>query len=327
MKIKTLSSFSMAAAYRFSGSRDGRLGTIPDHSAPQRSDTSAPPSASAPSGNVEQKPASAPTAAAVPDRAQSYYHSALAHIYEEQAIASGRPEYMRHAVEEYKTALSADPNSPQLNDELADLYFRTGQVREAESTASGLLKSSPNDIDAHRLLGRIYLRQLSEARNAVSSASPTGNTLDQAIAEFEKIVSLDPKSVEDRMVLGQLYTVKHQNEKAEAQFKAARDIDPDSEEVILNLSRLYAENGDLAHSAKVIESVAASERTPKMEFALGAVYDQLKRPKDAIDAYKRAADLDPDDIAHHGGTCPSTAQRQPARCSSQRISADLGSRS
>ena len=43
------------------------------------------------------------------DRSQAYFHSALAHIYEEQAIASGRPEYMRHAVEEYKTALSADP--------------------------------------------------------------------------------------------------------------------------------------------------------------------------------------------------------------------------
>ena len=142
---------------------------------------------------------------------------------------------------------------------------------------------------------------LSEAQNAVSSASPNGNTLDQAIAEFEKIVSLDPKSVEDRMVLGQLYTVKHQNEKAEEQFKAAQDIDPDSEEVVLNLSRLYAENGDLAHAAKVIESVApVSDRTPKMEFALGAVYDQLKRPKDAIDAYKRAADLDPDDVQTMG---------------------------
>jgi tetratricopeptide (TPR) repeat protein len=248
----------------------------------------------------DQKPGSASPTSPGTDRAQSYFHSALAHIYEEQAIASGRPEYMRHAVEEYKTALNADPGSPELNDELADLYFRTGQVRDAESTARGLLKSSPNDIDAHRLLGRIYLRQLSEAQNAVSSSSPNGNTLDQAIGEFEKIVSLDPKSVEDRMVLGQLYTVKHQNEKAEAQFKAARDIDPDSEEVVLNLSRLYAENGDLAHSAKVIESVAVSERTPKMEFALGAVYDQLKRPKDAIEAYKRAADLDPEDVHSMG---------------------------
>ena len=38
---------------------------------------------------------------ASPARAQSYYHAALAEIYEEQAIATGRPEFMRHAVEEY----------------------------------------------------------------------------------------------------------------------------------------------------------------------------------------------------------------------------------
>lgn len=244
----------------------------------------------------QQKPASATSQAPAPDRAQAYYHSALAHIYEEDAISSGRPEFMRHAVEEYKTALSGDPNSPELNDELADLYFRTGQVREAEATARGLLKTSPNDIEAHRLLGRLYLRQLSEAQNSVSSSSPNGNALDQAINEFQKIVGLDPKSIEDRMVLGQLYTVHHQNEKAEEQFKAARDLDPDSEEVVLNLSRLYAENNDIEHAAKIIESVPQSERTPKMEFALGAVYDQLKRPKDAIAAYRRAADLDSEDV-------------------------------
>jgi tetratricopeptide (TPR) repeat protein len=254
-----------------------------------------PPSSS--SAAPDTKPAVRPpnAAAPAPARAQSYYHAALAEIYEEQAIATGRPEFMRHAVEEYKTALSADPTSPQLNDELADLYFRTGQVHEAEATARGLLKTSPDDIDAHRLLGRLYLRQLSDAQNAVSSSSPSGNTLDQAISEFQKIVTLDPKSVEDRMVLGQLFTVKHQNEKAEEQFKAAQDIDPDSEEVVLNLSRLYAENGDMPHAAKVIEAVPESERTPKMEFALGGVYDQLKRPKDAVASYKRAADMDPED--------------------------------
>ena len=33
-----------------------------------------------------------------------------------------------------------------------------------------------------------------------------------------------------------------------------------------------------------------------MEFTLGATYDQLKRPKDAIAAYKRAAELEPGDV-------------------------------
>jgi tetratricopeptide (TPR) repeat protein len=240
-------------------------------------------------------PAEAAPSASSPDRAQAYYHLALANTYEEDAATLGRPELVTQAIEEYKLALNADPGSPQLNDGLADLYFRTGHVHLAEATARGLLKGSPNDIEAHKLLGKVYLRQLSDASNAVSSASPSGNVLDLAIAEFEKIVALQPKSVEDRMVLGQLYTVKHDGKKAEEEFKTAQAIEPDSEEVVLNLTRLYAESGDIAHAAKVIEAVPVADRSPKMEFALGAAYDQLKQPKDAIAAYQRAADMDPGD--------------------------------
>ncbi|MGA7108163.1 MAG: tetratricopeptide repeat protein [Terracidiphilus sp.] len=261
---------------------------------------------------VQTSPAAAPQSAAPAkpgadavsqssNRAKAYYHAALADIYEEEAANSGQPEYVTHAIEEYKDALNADPGSSQLSDALADLYFRTpGHLHDAELTARGLLKTSPNDVDAHKLLGRIYLRQLSEAQNSVSSSSPSGNVLDQAIAEYEKIVSLEPKDVEDRMVLGQLYTVKHEPQKAEEQFKTAQAIEPDSEDVVLNLARLYAESGDIEHAAKVVEAVPESDRTAKMEFALGAAYDQMKRPKDAIAAYQRAIDIEPGDVRTMG---------------------------
>ena len=245
---------------------------------------------------VPGKPAAADPAAPPPDRAQAYFHLSLGSLYEEQAVTEGRPELVTRAIEEYKLALNADPGSPQLSVGLADLYFRTGRSREADATARELIRNDPGNIEAHKLLGRIYLRQLSDGQNAVSSASPSGNVLDQAIAEFEKIVALEPKEVEDRMILGQLYTVKHQNKKAEEQFKIAQAIEPDSEEVVLNLARLYADSGDVEHAAKVIETVPVSDRSPKMEFALGAAYEQLKRTKDAIAAYQRAADMEPGDV-------------------------------
>ena len=94
-------------------------------------------------------------------------------------------------------------------------------------------------------------------------SSPSGNALDQAIAEFEKIVALLPKSVEDRMVLGQLYTVKHQQQKAEEQFKIAQDIEPESEEVVLNLARVYVESGDIDRAVKLIEAVPEGDRTAR----------------------------------------------------------------
>ena len=243
-------------------------------------------------------PAQAPTTAPFTEsnRAQAYYHLALASVYEDDAVSEGRSDEVNQAIEQYKLALNADPNSAELSDDLADLYFRVGRVHDAEVTARTLLKNSPNDIDAHKLLGRIYLRQLGEGENGGASASTTSNALDQAIAEFEKIVALQPRSVEDHMVLGQLYTVKHLPEKAEAEFKTAQAIEPESEEVVLNLARLYAESGDVQHAAKAIEAVPEDGRTPKMEFTLGALYDQLKQPKDAIAAYQRAEDLEPGDL-------------------------------
>jgi tetratricopeptide (TPR) repeat protein len=246
-----------------------------------------------------QAAASAPATAIPPstaDRSQAYFHDALASVYEDDAVAQGQTEFANRAIEEYKLALNADPSSPQLANALADLYFRIpGHVREAESTARNLLKTSPDDVPAHKLLGRIYLRQLGEGQNAGASPTSENEVLNQAITEFEKIVALQPNSVEDRMVLGQLYTVKHDQKKAEEQFKTARDIEPDSEDVVLNMARLYADSGDLQHAAKVITDVGVNDRTPKMEFTLGAIYDQLKQPKNAIDAYKRAVDMQPGD--------------------------------
>jgi tetratricopeptide (TPR) repeat protein len=274
------------------GSLPEPSGTLPEGAAPHKS----PASGSTQAAPAKAAPAESAASSATPaDRAQAYYHFAMANSYEDDAGSMGRPELATQAIEEYKLALNNDPGSSQLNDGLADLYFRSGHIHEAETTARGLLKASPNDIDAHKLLGKIYLRQLSDASNSVSSSSPSGNALDLAITEFEKIVALEPNSVDDRMVLGQLYTVKHDGKKAEEEFKTAQAIEPDSEEVVLNLARLYGESGDMAHAAKVIEAVPVEERSPKMEFALGAAYDQLKQPKDAIAAYRRAADMDPSD--------------------------------
>lgn len=219
----------------------------------------------------------------------------MAGIYEDEAMNTGKPEFVEHAIEEYKAALDADPDSPELYNGLADLYFRTGRTQDAENTARLVLKNSPDNLDANKLLGRIYLRQLGEQNAGTQSAGASGNALDQTIAEYQKIVTIQPKSVEDRMVLGQLFLMKHDQAKAEEQFQAARAIEPDSEEVILNLARVYVENNNIDRAAKLIESVPESDRTPRMEFTLGATYEQMKRPKDAIAAYQRADNMQPGD--------------------------------
>ncbi len=78
-----------------------------------------------------------------PDRASSYYHYGLAHLYEDMAVNAGRSDYATQAVEEYKLALNADPNSRLLQDGLADLYFKIGRIREAVTAAQDQVTKHP----------------------------------------------------------------------------------------------------------------------------------------------------------------------------------------
>ncbi len=243
-------------------------------------------------------PAAKPEAAApTPDRAAAYYHYALAHSYEEMATNYGRGEYATRAVEEYKLALNADPTSKFLNNGLADLYFKTGKIKDAIVAAQELLKKDPDNLDAHKLLGRVYLRSLGDGpSNGGASGGPSAQVLQLAIDEYAKIVALEPNNIEDRLLLGQLLSVNHESAKAEEQFKAAQKIDPGSEEVVLNLARLYSEQGDTQRAIDVLSAIPADDQTPRIEFALGQSYDQLKESKKAIEAYRRAVDLDPSNL-------------------------------
>jgi tetratricopeptide (TPR) repeat protein len=248
------------------------------------------PAAKAP---ANAKPTTGPsTPDKAPDRAAAYYHFGLAHMYEDMATNYGRPEYATRAIEEYKLALDADPNSKYLNSGLAELYLRTGRVRDAVLAAQEILKTEPNNLEAHKLLGRVYLQSLGNVQNG----GPSEKVLQLAIAEYSKIVELQSNDIESRLLLGQLYTLAHDTPHAEEQFKAAQRIDPSSEDVVLNLARLYSDSGDMTHAITVLNAVPADDRTAKMDYALGMSYDQLKENKNAIDAYSKAFDMEPDNL-------------------------------
>ena len=184
-----------------------------------------------------------------PDRASSYYHYGLAHLYEEMAINAGRPDYATQAVEEYKLALDADPNSALLEDGLADLYFKLGRIKDAVGAAQDQLKKNPDDVAAHTLLGQVYLRSLGDMQG-----TQAGEMLQLAIAEYETIARLKPADLETKLLLGQLYALNHDTAKAEAEFKAAQKIDADSEEVVLRMAALYSEEGDAQRAADTLSA-------------------------------------------------------------------------
>ena len=228
------------------------------------------------------------------DRPAAYYHYTLAHMYEEQITIYGRSELANKAMEEYRLAIEADPSSEFLTSALAELYVKTGRIRDAVLEAQDIIKRDPNNLEAHKLLGRIYLRSLGDLPGGGNNGSD--NVLKLAIEQYEQIVKIEPNNVDDHLLLGRLYRLNNDLQKAENELKTAVKLDPDSEEAITTLSLLYTDEGDTAHALQVLSAVPDTRRSAKLYAALGATYEQRKEFKSAIDAYKHAIRLDRDNL-------------------------------
>ena len=226
-----------------------------------------------------------------PDRAAAYYHFALAHMYEEQ-VANGRSELANKAIEEYRAAIDADPNSAYLTSGLAELYNKIGRIRDAVVEAQDLIKRNPNNLEARRLLGRIYLRSLGDMQAGGGSES----VLKLAIEQYEQIIRLQPDSMDDHLLLGRLYRLNNDLQKAESEFKIAVKLQPDSEEAVTTLAYLYNELGDTTRAAQVLSSIPNAARSAKLYSALGYTYEQQKQYKNAVEAYRHAIELDRDNL-------------------------------
>jgi len=227
-----------------------------------------------------------------PDRAAAYYHFALAHMYEEQVASYGRSELANKAIEEYRAAIDADPTSAYLTSGLAELYAKTGRIRDAVVEAQDIIKRNPNNLEARRLLGRIYLRSLGD----MQAGSGSESVLKLAIEQYEQIVRLQPDSMDDHLLLGRLYRLNNDLQKAESEFKTAVKLQPDSEEAVTTLAYLYNELGDTARATQVLSSVPNAQRSAKLYSALGYTYEQQKQYKDAVEAYRHAIELDRDNL-------------------------------
>ena len=226
------------------------------------------------------------------DKAAAYYHFTMAHMYEEEMAVYGRSDLVSKAIQEYRLAIDADPTSEYLTSALAEVYARTGRIRDAVSEAQEILKRDPQNLEAHKLLGHIYLRSLGDMQGGNAS----DNVLKLAIEEYKEIVKLDPSSSDDHIMLGRLYHADSQMQKAEEEEKIAVKLAPDSEEAVTTLAMLYNEQGDTAKAAETLSSVPETARSAKLYSAMGETWDQKKDYKKAIEAYQHAIALDRDNL-------------------------------
>jgi tetratricopeptide (TPR) repeat protein len=226
-------------------------------------------------------------------RADAYYNYSMGHLYAELAGAFGnRGEYVNKAIDHYKEAIKADPDTRFLSDELSDLYLQTGKIQLAVTEAHDRLKRDPDDLDARRLLGRIYTRMIGDVR----AKSINENMLKQAIEQFEKIGEKDPKDLDSWLMLGRLHKIGQNSIASEKAYKKVLELDPVNEDALTGLAMVYSDLGDAKSASEMLRRVTDKNPTLRTLTALATTYEQMREYQLAAETLRRALKLAPDNF-------------------------------
>ncbi|HEX5226429.1 MAG TPA: tetratricopeptide repeat protein [Bryobacteraceae bacterium] len=228
------------------------------------------------------------TPATQSDKASAYYEYSLGHLYAEMAAAYGnRGEYFSKAAEAYRAALKADPSATFIAEELSDLYIQSGRLREAVLDAQDALKQNPNDLNARRLLARIYTHLIGDQNQTDT------DMVKKAVEQYQKITEVDPKDIDSWIMLGRLQKALMNSTEAMAAYKKALELDASNEDAMTGLATVYADLGDNRAAADMLRKVADKDPNPRSLTSLAGIYEQLKDYSLAAEMLRRALDQQP----------------------------------
>ena len=222
-------------------------------------------------------------------KASAYYHFALGHLYEELAGNYGnRSDYVNKAIQNYRLAIKEDPSASFLVEDIAELYRVSGRIREAVEEAQDALKANPDDLNARRVLARIYTQEIGDAQ---------ANHIDEgmvrrAVEQYKAITEKDPKDVDSLVMLGRLDRVLEDSVSAEAAFKKVLTIDADNEDAVTGLASVYSDRGDAKSASALLEKLTKKNPSPRAFLGLASNYESMHEYSLAADAYKKAIELD-----------------------------------
>jgi tetratricopeptide (TPR) repeat protein len=192
--------------------------------------------------------------------------------YTNLGIALARAGKLDEALFNLRRAAQLSPWDAKVHSNLGAALAQSGQNGEAMDECRKALQMAPNDSEAH-------------ANLAIALAKE--RHFDEAIAHFVSALALDPANAEIHANLAGALIEAGRPADAIPHFEKALAAHPDSAEMHYYLGRLLATGGRFDEAIPHLEKAAAAG-DPAVGGMLAAVYAQVGRLKDALEAAQKA---------------------------------------
>ena len=218
-----------------------------------------------------------------------------------QELQAKNPAAARARVE---ARLAMNQNDPRLLLLAARLYMVLGDVTATERSLRKVIEVDPAQLDAYSLLGQFYASQ---------------RRLDEALAEFEKMAQLRPKSsVGAHTVVGMILQMQNKQAEAQARYEKVLSMDPKAAVAANNLAWLYAEGGGNLDVALGLAQTAKSQLPDSLDVSdtLGWVYYKKGVPSLAVPILRENVDKSPKNAvyqSHLGLAYAKSGNKEEAR--------------
>lgn len=208
-----------------------------------------------------------------------------------EAFHNRSPGHVERAIKIAREVIALDPDYPKGYTLLARSLLRQVSHNESESPSASIeqaaqlaqkvLDMDESDIDAHIVLANVYVQR---------------NQNEMAIAELEKVVSLNPNSTEALNSLARMLLRLDKPQRALDLFQRSIRLDPINEQkTFLKLGQTHRYLGEYEKAISIFEKIAQNEPDMiNLTLELIVCYTALDKEKKANAQVKKLLDMEPD---------------------------------
>jgi tetratricopeptide (TPR) repeat protein len=183
--------------------------------------------------------------------------------------------YQALGAEAYGRLEDSFPDSWRTHQLHAEGFALRRDIDDAIKEYRAALQLRPNEAELHEALGEFYL----------------DNHSDDAQRELEKAVALDPSRTKALYLLGRLYVLNQENEKAVPYLQRALQLQPNLNEASGLLGTAYVRMGQFADAIPRLEKAAPLDHYGNVHYQLYLAYRKLGQAELAQKALARSQDL------------------------------------